>query len=470
MPIIYVLLFSYLSDIINIYRVYFGSVRGEIRRLRKHSGAGHRRHIILGPITSDVRKRTYAAFMLQKAGPNSTHLPHSAYAAELRPDGPNTRFSAELEAEYLRNQLVHDRLLIRIASVAAILLLTLYGLEQLLAHSWGHVVPSHFALVVTGSCALAWIAWSPGFTRLYLPWAQIIVPIRSMILTVHIVEAAAAGRIESLMLLSGMLMSPFFFLGLRVHTATLTGAVTIASFVAAALFYGLPLSFIARSAAFLLTGAVMCAIAARQLERRSRRGFLEGNLLAQLAHQDSLTGASNRRVFDENLKRLWLQAQRDHKTMAILLIDIDHFKAYNDRYGHLAGDQALRQVAQSLQSFARRPLDVLARYGGEEFGAILYDIDAAQAQDVAEHICRAVRELKIEHLDSRTNAAMTISVGLALIEPTRERSARGALQLADQALYGAKKKGRNRVELVSEAEHALLTTGIFSINPATLCR
>jgi diguanylate cyclase (GGDEF)-like protein len=78
--------------------------------------------------------------------------------------------------------------------------------------------------------------------------------------------------------------------------------------------------------------------------------------------------------------------------------------------------------------------------------------------------------LKIEHLDSRTNAAMTISVGVALIEPKQERSARGALQLADQALYGAKKKGRNCVEFMSAAEHALLTTGIFSINPAALCR
>jgi diguanylate cyclase (GGDEF)-like protein len=408
--------------------------------------------------------------MYQRASIESIRLPYSAYAAELRPGGPNPRFSAELEAEYLRTQLAHDRLLIRIASVAALLLLTLYGIEQLLAHSWGHVIPGYYGLVVAGSCVLVWTAWSPGYTRLYLAWARIIVPIRSLILTAHIVEAAAAGRIELLMLLSGMIMSPFFFLGLRLQTAALTAALTIVSFVAAALFYGLPLPFVARSTAFLLTGAVMCAIAAGQLERRSRRGFLEGNLLAQLAHQDSLTGASNRRVFDEHLGRLWSQAQRDHKTMAILLIDIDHFKAYNDRYGHLAGDQALRQVAQSLQSFARRPLDLLARYGGEEFGAILYDIDAAQAQEIAERICRAVRELKIEHLDSRTYSAMTISVGVALIEPKQERSARGALQLADQALYGAKKKGRNRVELMSEAEHALLTTGIFSINPAALCR
>jgi diguanylate cyclase (GGDEF)-like protein len=408
--------------------------------------------------------------MLQRAGFDSNYLAQSTYAAELQRGAPRSRFPAELEAEYLRTQLAHDRLLIRTASIAALLLLILYGIEQLIAHSWKHGVPPQYALVLSGSCALTWIAWSSAFTRRYLHWAQIIIPIRNLILTVNIVAAAAAGRLELLMLLSGMVMSPFFFLGLRPRTAALTGALTIASFAAAALFYGLTSPFVARSTAFLLAGAVTCTVAALQLERRSRRGFLEGNLLAQLAHQDSLTGANNRRVFDEHLGRLWLQAQQDRKAMAIFLIDIDHFKAYNDRYGHLAGDQALRRVAQSLQGFVRRPLDVLARYGGEEFGAILYDIDAAQAQEVAGSICRGVRELKIEHLDSRTCAAMTISVGVALIEPTRERSARGALQLADQALYGAKKNGRNRVEIMSEAEHALLTTGIFSINPAALCR
>ena len=408
--------------------------------------------------------------MLQTARANSAVSPHPASAAELRPAAQTPDFSPELEAQYQRNRLAHDRLLIRIAALCALLLLALYGFEQILTHTWSHEFPAHYGLVVAGSCALAWIAWSDGFARLYLPWAQIIVPMRSLILTAHIVEAAAGGRFELLILLFGMIISPFFFLGLKLRAAALTGAVTIVSFIAAGLLYGLPAAFVARSTAFMLTGAVMCAIAARQLDLRARRGFLDSNLLARLAQQDSLTGASNRRVFDEHLGRLWLQAQRDHKTMAILLIDIDHFKAYNDRYGHLAGDQALRLVAQSLQSFARRPLDLLARYGGEEFGALLYDVDAAQAQEIAERICRAVRELKIEHLDSRTFTALTISVGIALIEPTRERSARGALQLADQALYGAKKNGRNRVELMSGAEHALLTTGIFSVNPAALCR
>src|ERR1700722_16040578 len=100
--------------------------------------------------------------MLQRAGFDSNHLAQSAYAAELQRAAPRSRFSAELEAEYLRTQLAHDRLLIRTASVAALLLLLLYGIEQLLAHYWDRGLPGQYGLVVAGSFALAWIAWSPG--------------------------------------------------------------------------------------------------------------------------------------------------------------------------------------------------------------------------------------------------------------------------------------------------------------------
>jgi diguanylate cyclase (GGDEF)-like protein len=174
-----------------------------------------------------------------------------------------------------------------------------------------------------------------------------------------------------------------------------------------------------------------------------------------------LTGLKNRRVFDEQLSRLWQQAVEDRRSIAMLLIDVDHFKPFNDRYGHQAGDQALQRVAQTLQAFVSRPLDVLARYGGEEFAVILYDIDAREAEELAERMRRAVSELAIEHHGSRVRATLTISVGVALIEPSRDRQARGALQLADQALYEAKIRGRNRVALMDQTAHRLLETGVF---------
>jgi diguanylate cyclase (GGDEF)-like protein len=172
-------------------------------------------------------------------------------------------------------------------------------------------------------------------------------------------------------------------------------------------------------------------------------------------------------VLDEQLNRLWQQAIEDGRTIAVVLVDVDQFKAYNDRYGHQAGDQALRHVARTLQQFVRRPLDVLARYGGEEFAAVLYDVDSEQARHVAEGMRQAIRELAIEHRASHVNPSITISVGVAVIAPTPDRRPRGALQLADEALYTAKSGGRNRVELVDDAEYQTLVTGVFAQKVAT---
>jgi diguanylate cyclase (GGDEF)-like protein len=206
----------------------------------------------------------------------------------------------------------------------------------------------------------------------------------------------------------------------------------------------------------------MSAMAAWQIERQSRRSFLERRLIAQLAEHDALTGTKNRRVFDEQLTRLWQQAVDDGRPLAILLIDVDDFKGYNDRYGHQAGDLALQEVAKAVQAQVRRPLDVLSRYGGEEFAALLYDIDAAQARDIADRIRLAVSGLSIEHRASRVARVITVSVGVAAIQPQRERGPLGALQLADEALYTAKVGGRNKVHLAADAEYCDLQTGIFA--------
>jgi diguanylate cyclase (GGDEF)-like protein len=264
------------------------------------------------------------------------------------------------------------------------------------------------------------------------------------------------------MILPVMVLGPFFFLGLSLRTALVSVALTFGAFTATALFLELPPSTLLRACSFMLVTAVACFIAARELERSSRRSFLEGRLIAELAENDALTGTKNRRVFDEHLTRLWDQAVNDRRSFAIILADVDHFKPYNDRYGHQAGDRTLRRVAQTLQTFVCRPLDVLARYGGEEFVAILYDIDGSQATDIADRMRRAVSELGIEHRGSRTARAVTISIGVAVVNPSGKRKVRGAVQLADEALYKAKVGGRNRVEVVGEEEYGALVTGIFS--------
>jgi diguanylate cyclase (GGDEF)-like protein len=395
---------------------------------------------------------------------DSTAFANSPYAAELARGAANSRFGPPFEAEYVRAQLLGNRTLIRIACTLAALLAVFRAAEQAFAGWWDRAHVILVLLVVAISALLAALTWSRGFERFYLPLAQILVPIRNVLAAICIVQAAVHAQLEALALLPLMVLGPFFFLGLRFRVALLTVVLTVVSFAVAAVVFELALPVALRSGTFLLLAAVACAIAARHREKSSRKSFLERRLIADLAEHDALTGLKNRRVFDEHLDRLWQQATEDGRSIAILMFDVDHFKAYNDLYGHQAGDQTLRRVAQTLQTFVARPLDVLARYGGEEFAVILYDIDRAQAGDLANRMRRAVSALGIEHRGSHAGAAVTISAGVALVAPSQERRARGALQLADQALYEAKVRGRNRVEVMDQAAHRMLETGVFSKN------
>jgi len=317
-------------------------------------------------------------------------------------------------------------------------------------------------LVLVSALVLGSMTWRGAFERLFMPCARIIVPVRNAIVVANVAAAATHGQAEMLMLLPAMLLGPFFFMAMRFRAALLSGVVTVVSFAAMAVFFGMAPTLALRSCAFLVMALIACAIAAWHIEKWSRTAFLEKHLIVELAQHDALTGAKNRRVFDEHLANLWLRGITDGRTLAILLIDVDHFKAYNDRYGHQAGDEALRRVAQTVKLSVPGSLDIVARYGGEEFAAILYDVDADHATAVADHMRGAVERLGIEHGSSRTADNVTISIGVAVIEPTTERNVQGALQLADQALYAAKSHGRNRVELMRDAEHRMLVTGIFS--------
>lgn len=393
--------------------------------------------------------------------PRSSAFPDSPYAAELQRGGALLGFGPELEAEYLVAHLRQCRTLIRVSCVLGLALVLLRGTEQAIMGAWTSLIPPDFAFVLSASLILTFLAWSPAFERHFLGWAGVIVPIRNAILAFHVAAAASRGLSEMLIVLPLLLLGPFFFIGLRFRAALLSGIVTVLSFAGTAIAFDMDGPLATRVCTLLLLSLLACSIAARHLEKASRTSFLENHLIEELAQHDGLTGTKNRRVFDDHLSRLWLQAIQDRRTIAILLIDIDHFKAYNDRYGHQAGDQTLRRVAQVMQESVLRPLDVLARYGGEEFVAVLYDVEGPRALDTAERLRRAVEMLGIEHGGSRTCPQVTVSVGLAVVEPTGGRDPGGALQLADQALYHAKVKGRNRVELMNEAEYRMLVTGVF---------
>jgi diguanylate cyclase (GGDEF)-like protein len=166
--------------------------------------------------------------------------------------------------------------------------------------------------------------------------------------------------------------------------------------------------------------------------------------LEELALQDGLTGLANRRQFDIALKNEFRRAVRDASPLALVMIDVDCFKQYNDIYGHPEGDECLRRISQVVKANQNRPGDLSARYGGEELVVLLSNTDMVGAVAVAEKIRHAIRDLKIEHSGNR-GGLVTISAGVDAFVPTKRNTALELVEAADKALYAAKSGGRDRV-------------------------
>lgn len=217
---------------------------------------------------------------------------------------------------------------------------------------------------------------------------------------------------------------------------------------------------------FFIGSNLLGMLACYSIERYARADFLMTRLLQEekekvrrinqelterndelkgLAEVDDLTKIPNRRMFEQEMKRGWRRTVRTSRPLTLLLCDVDSFKAYNDTYGHQAGDECLIKIARAIHDSARRPGDYAARYGGEEFAVILQDTGIEGAQHVAERICQTVRNLAIPHAGSTVAKFVTISVGAASIQPTHEREPEALVRKADECLYQAKGEGRNRV-------------------------
>ncbi len=171
----------------------------------------------------------------------------------------------------------------------------------------------------------------------------------------------------------------------------------------------------------------------------------QGDLLRQMVFIDGLTGAYNRRFFDERLELEFQRARRSGQQLSLMIVDVDYFKRFNDHYGHLAGDEALRAVATTLRAQLKRPGDMVSRFGGEEFACILPDTDLVGALCLAGEMEAAIRATQIAHARSDVCAHLTVSLGVATLLPEGNRLAEELIVAADQQLYLAKSQGRGRV-------------------------
>lgn len=187
---------------------------------------------------------------------------------------------------------------------------------------------------------------------------------------------------------------------------------------------------------------VLSGVTAYYREKGLREQFLLRRLLDWEASHDALTGLANRRMFQDHLERCTRQAHRSRDTVFLVILDIDHFKLYNDHYGHLAGDSALQQVATLLQRFCQRPLDLPVRLGGEEFALVVYGISAQELSHHLSQLQMQLSDMKVPHAASPVAPYVTVSMGA--VRMNADDTHDSAMQRADNLLYQAKEQGRNQ--------------------------
>ena len=282
--------------------------------------------------------------------------------------------------------------------------------------------------------------WSTTATGVAWVWLLLVMPREDLAL-----------QILSLLTACGVVMAVLPLLAVVEHAYSSYVVFALAPLVAMLLSWGDRFHLVlgVMIAAFLLNMLRSERLVNRTFTTALRQGLHE----AERAARDPVTGIANRRCFQEALEQEWRRSQRTARPLSMLMIDIDEFKAYNDNYGHVQGDQCLAQVARTLARHVPRSTDLVARYGGEEFAVLLPETDVQGAKSVAQRLLEAVRELGIVHTHSAVSPRITISIGGATCLPTKLDTPTELIDAADQALYTAKQAGKDRVEWTEGATH-----------------
>ena len=249
----------------------------------------------------------------------------------------------------------------------------------------------------------------------------------------------------------------YLVLGLNFWQSVIAGCSIFAVFLAFGFGYGVPAHEVTYGAFLLGASNLIGSYASYSLERNAREIYDSNVELKRLARTDSLTGLYNRRTFDEHLAKVWKQAKRDEKQIAVAIADIDHFKLYNDCYGNRKGDDCIQAVAGTLEAALGRPLDLVARYDGAAFAMVLYDPTPGFLESLTRSLCHQVLDLDIEHKASEATPTVSLSVGAAIASAAGTMTPEQLLRQTDDALYEAKTQGRNQA-IVYRAEWGQQTT------------
>jgi diguanylate cyclase (GGDEF)-like protein len=392
---------------------------------------------------------------------NARELSDSAYAEELSraQAGPFVSTVVEAEFQLAHLQRMKGRVRVWVTAAAGVsVVFTIVNFKRGGFHN--PLFIAHALLLLPCSIGLAWLAWGRHFASHFQRVAPTLNGLFVVCVGSFVCLDISRGEVEEITALTCNLFALFFFSGLHNRNAALAALAAGASFGITAFATHMPSPSLVKYLIWIVVTAATAAMVQLDNERTNRSKFLEESLLAQIATRDALSSLMNRRAFDEHLNRVWTQGLKDERSISVIMIDIDHFKQFNDAYGHQMGDAELRSVARAVKEFSLRPLDLAARYGGEEFAVILYDLEYELVRQFGERLRLGVKNRRT--VDATGSAGTsTVSVGIASVVPALGRTPEGLVQLADEALYEAKRAGRDCCVVKSAVEYAALSTGTF---------
>ncbi|QWV93678.1 GGDEF domain-containing protein [Geomonas oryzisoli] len=374
----------------------------------------------------------------------------------------SVRFPEPLESAF--NEYYGDKTLkhVRVALFTGLILYAVFGLVDglLLPADRAHMWFIRYAVVCPTVVAGLAFTYFPHLRRFMQPVVSLVMLVGSLgiVSMVYYDPTPTKNYYYSGLLL--LIMGAFTFVSLRLRYAMCWAVATTMAYETVAFFINhTDITILTQNTFSIVATIIIGAFSNSLMGNYLRRDFLNAKLLEyenrqlqnatlelrRLSISDPLTSLGNRRHFEVMLDQEWLRAVRSEAPIALIFFDIDCFKLYNDNYGHQAGDNCLKLVAQELGRFARRPGDTAARYGGEEFVLLLSGIGLADAATIAKACRKAVEALHIPHSHSPVARVVTVSAGVAAMIPDLDADRQQLVEAADKALYRAKLKGRNNV-------------------------